>query len=519
MGLATLAVGAQADSSRPRLVVGIVVDQLRTDYIEYLQSYFGERGFRTLLDSGVYIRDVDFKVPLLDATAATAMVCTGAYPSQTGVPAASVFDVSVPGGVSRLPLVSSASASLNNDSFSPEALRLSTLADELVVDAGGNATVYSVAMDPQQAVILAGHAAKGALWVNNTSGNWATTSYYGSLPGPVSERNLRKALSQRIDTMVWRPLATTLQLPDIPEAKRRNPFRYTFSRGDRDVYRKFAASPLANAEVTDVAIDLISQLADAPVAGETDMLNIAYSLAPYRYAADDTGRTELVDSYLRLDSQLGRLFDAIDRKIGRGNSVIWLTSTGHFDDALPVDSRYRIPTGDFSARRARSLLNSYLSARFGNGEYVSAFRDGQLYFDRQAIESRRLDPDKVIEDARAFIVKMSGVADARTVNEILSPRSEEDNALRLAVDPRTSGDIFVRFAPGWTVNYDEQMPVKSHTVRECSVMTPAFIMAPGLSARTMSAPVEAAALAPTLAGALHIRSPNGARGRAVALDR
>ena len=122
------------------------------------------------------MRDVDFKASRLDAVSSTAMLVTGAYPSQTGVPAASVFDVTVPGGVSRLPLVSTASASVTNDSFTPAALRLSTVADELVVDAAGASQVYSVAMDPQQAVILAGHSGKGAFWVNNTSGNWGPTA-------------------------------------------------------------------------------------------------------------------------------------------------------------------------------------------------------------------------------------------------------------------------------------------------------------------------------------------------------
>ncbi len=82
-------------------MVGIVVDQLRTDYIEYLQSYFGERGFKTLLTDAVYMRDVDFKVPRLDAASATAMLYTGAYPSETGVPAGLVYDTSSAGGPPR----------------------------------------------------------------------------------------------------------------------------------------------------------------------------------------------------------------------------------------------------------------------------------------------------------------------------------------------------------------------------------------------------------------------------------
>ena len=95
VGLATLAGAAQADPARPMLVVGIVVDQLRTDYIEGLQSRFSEHGFRYLIKDGVYFRDVDFKVSPLDAASATAMLYTGSYPAQTGVPSASVFEQSL----------------------------------------------------------------------------------------------------------------------------------------------------------------------------------------------------------------------------------------------------------------------------------------------------------------------------------------------------------------------------------------------------------------------------------------
>lgn len=500
-------------------MVGIVVDQLRTDYIEYLQSYFGERGFKTLLDDAVYMRDVDFKVPGLDAANSTAMLFTGAYPAQTGVPSATIFDTSAGTPKALPPLVKADGAVITNDSFSAEALRLSTVADELVIDGGGTTQVYSVAMDPQQAVIMAGHAGKGAYWVNNSSGNWASTSYYGAMPSAVSNRNFRTSLSQRLDTMTWKPSAKLSQIPGMPQGKKLSPFKHTFTRQDRDVYNKFAASALSNIEVTDVAIDLIRDLNLGTRPGETDMLNVAYTLAPFKYVKDGVTRVELTDSYLKLDSQLARLFDAIDKAVGKGNSMIWLTSTGYFDDAVATEPKYRIPGGEFSARRARSLLNSYLSAKFGSAEYIAAIRDGQVYFDRHTLESGRLDPEKVVEDARNFLVKMSGVADAYTIDEILSHADDESRALRLATDPRVSGEITIKFTPGWDVVYDEQIPPVTRQTREAAVMTPAFILAPGVAAQKISTPVEATAIAPTISGALRIRAPNGSATRAVAISR
>lgn len=491
----------QADQSRPRLVVGIVVDQLRTDYIEQLQGYFGEKGFKTLLADGVYMPDVDFKVRPADAASATAMLYTGAYPAFTGVPAASIYDPNLPGNGLRLPLASYTS-SLTNDSFSPEHLRLSTIADELAISSNGEANIYSVSADPQQAVAMAGHAGSGAFWINNSSGNWVGTSYYGALPAIVSNRNFRNSLAQRIDTMQWRP------------AKQ---IKHSFSRSDRDVFKKFVASPLVNKELTDVAIDLIKSISLSPGSNRTDMINIGYTVAPFKYITTGTGDAELTDAYLRLDKQLARLFEAVDKSVGRDNVLIWVVSSGYYDDAIVEDKRYRLPGGEFSTRKAKSLLNSYLSAKHGSAGYVSAIRDGQIYFDRKAIEAMRLDAESVISDARSFLIKMSGIDDAKTINEIISQDSESSRNLRLSVDPKLCGDIFVSFTPGWSVDYDEQTPVQTKQVRESNPPTPAFLLAPTIAPQRIDTPVEAVSLAPTFSRVLRIRGPNGSRARPVHL--
>ncbi len=507
----------QAGDARPRLVVGIVVDQLRTDYIEYLRDKFGEQGFKTLLSEGVYIPDVDFKPARLDAVNSTAMLMTGAYPARTGVPAAYIPSQNGLQQSMRPALTDAAGTTLTNDSFTPAGISLTTIADELVIDSDGASQVYSVATDPQVALAIAGHSGKGAFWINNSSGNWVSSSYYGAIPSAVSNRNFRNSISQRIDTMRWTPSAQTLSLPHIAGAKTKAPFRHTFSRQDRDVYNKFLTTPMANAEVTDVAIDLIGNLNLGSTPGQTDMIGVGYTLAPFKYVAGSNS-AELADSYLRLDRQLARLQEAIDRKVGHGNALIFLTSTGYFDDAVVTDKRYRLPGGDFSTKKARSLLNSYLSAKYGGGEYVQTIRDGQVYFDKRVLEQRSQDPESLISEARTFLMKMSGVADAYTYGEILGSEGDDEKALRLALDPRTAGDIVIRFTPGWDVHYDEQLPEVVKQTREAAVMSPAILVIPGVAPRTIDTPVDAVRLAPTVTGALRIRPPNGARQRSIPLS-
>lgn len=511
-GLVTINAVMQADPTRPRLVVGIVVDQLRTDYIEYLQTYFGDKGFKRLMRNGTYFRDVDFKAQGLDAASSTAMLYTGAYPAKTGIPSATVYDPNLKKTIAAL-ADASALGNFTDDSYSPASLRLSTLSDEIAVEGAGLSTIYAFASDPQQALVMAGHAGTAGCWINDNTGNWATTTYYKELPRPLSTRNYNTPLSSRIDTMQWVPSRSIGSFPGLPAHKRLYPFKHNFPRRDRDVYRMFETSALGNAEITDVAIECLRDMKIGSNGDSMDMLNVAYSAAPYAYVKDGDPRAETQDIYFRLDAQIGRLFDAIDKYVGLDNTLVWLSSTGYFDDTAEIDPKYRIPGGEFSTKRAKSLLNSYFSASYGNGDYVDAFYDGHVYLNHKEIERKGLSVEKLAQEARAFLCKMSGVADSYTLDDILSPETPEQEIIRLSVDPKLGGDVIVKYHPGWTVSEDIDFPAVKKQIREGSVLTPAFIMSRMVNAETITTPVDATTLAPTVSGILRIRSPNGASGK------
>lgn len=475
-------------TTQSKIVVGIVVDQLRTDYLDQLQNLFASKGFRTFMSDGVYFRDVDFGATGLDAASGTAMAVTGALPSFSGVPSSMIYD---PQTNAQRPALTGTGPGLTNDSFTPEGLLVSTVADEFAVASDGKGVIYSVAADPQQAVILAGHAAKSALWLNNTSGQWATSSYYGTLPAVASAANMRAPLSHRADTIRW--------------------LNYRYSTRDRDVYRKIAASPAGNREVTDMALRLIESLPQGDTPG---MVNVGYTLAPYRFATGSTVR-ETESAYISLDTQIGRLIDAVDRRYGKGNALIWLSSTGYATGEAIDEKRFRIPGGEFSTRKAQSLLNSYLSARHGNASYVALIKGGNVYLDRKSIEAQRLDPDAVAADARDFLSRMSGVQRSYIRAEILSPTGDETRKLAASYDPKTGPDVILSFMPGWTVTDDIST---QKVMSETPAPTPFFIMGPDIAPRTVSTPVEGVAIAPTLTTGLRIRAPNAAQGRPIHLD-
>lgn len=517
----------QAGEARPKLVVNIVVDQLRTADLEYLQTLFGNKGFNRLIREGAYLRDIDFHAESPDIANTTALLATGAHPGATGVPAASLFDNEAKRMVKTLSDKKYNGVS-TSESFSPVGIRLSTVSDEIAVSGNGLSLIYSIAADPQQAVILGGHAANAAVWIDPNTGKWASSSYYKEIPGCVSQRNQRSPLSSRIDTMVWKPALSPERYRHIPADKKRQPFQYTFSSG-RDSYSRFAATPLANREITDLAIDCLQSMrmgrrysADSgksDLLGEpVDVLNIGYALNPLPVTGQADASMEQQDAYIRLDAQLTRLLDAIDRSVGLSNSLVVLSSTGYFDER-PIDAqRYRIPSGEFSTSRAASLLNSYLSARFGNDSYVDTFIRGQVYLNRSNLERKGLDVAAVAEEARDFLLKMSGVNNVYTQRDLANPSGEEASRLRLSNDPKTSGDVMVTFVPGWNVSEDYNYPPTQHTVSGAATVVPAFFLGAEVVPEVISATVDATAIAPTVTQILRIRSPNGAVGRPLLLN-
>lgn len=510
MGLMTINTVALADSSRPKLVVGIVIDQLRTDYLEYLREYFGDKGFNRMLNGGLYLRDVDFKEAVNDPTAATALIYTGNYPAANGIPAATLFDRQT---TQKVPALNDPATigNFTNATLSPTALRLSTIADEVAIDGNGLGLVYALAADPQQAVIMAGHAGNAALWIDHNTGNWCSTTYYRDFPQFISQRNHKMPLARRTDTISWRPALPLDKYPGIPAQKRNYPFTYTYPSSDRNVFSRLAVSPPGNAEVTDVAIECLNSLQLGRRSDAIDMLNVAYTLAPFPEVSDGDYRLELEDAYIRLDRQIERLFDAVEKTTGLDNALIFVSSTGYYNDATPDNPKYRIPSGDISLKRVESLLNSFLSAKYGNGDYVDDIIGNTLYLNEKFIEGKSIDVKEIRHEAAEFLMKMSGIASARSLHDILTDNSSATETVRLAIDPKNAGDILLTFSSGWNVVDDRTYPTNVTPVRTSAVLTPVIIMAPQLTSTTLSATVDAAAIAPTVTSLLHIRSPNGAK--------
>lgn len=511
-----------ASGEQPRLLLSILVDGLESDYLDLLRERLTDGGFRRLERDAVYIPHADYG-PGLDAAAATALLMTGAAPSLTGIAADVRYDRD---GLRAIDVYADASAlgNFSTTAYSPAALRVTTLTDEARISAGGTNVVYAVAANPSIAIPLAGHAANSALWLDGKSANWASSTFYKEMPVAVATRNRTTPLSVRMDTMSWTPTLRPDQYPGLPEHLTRYPFRYVFPRANVQRLDMLLASPMINREVSTVAADLLATLKVGQHQGVTDVLNIAYTLEPFNYGKATDTRLELMDAYVKLDGYLAQLFADVDRRVGLNNTVVMLAATPPRPRNRRDDEQYSIPYGEFSTRKAVSLLNMYLIAMYGNGEYVSAYHRGHLYLNHKTLKDKSLDERAVRTAAAGFLTKMTGIDRVFTIDEILEGHAGENaEALRRNTVAATAGDLVLNVAPGFEVVDDYNNTIHTtgpHMVeRVAGTTAPVFIMAPGLAQQVVGNPVDARAIAPTVAGILRIRSPNGASVPALSLLR
>lgn len=496
---------SQSPTPVPRLVVGLTIDQLRADYIEAFSALYGERGFKRLLKEGRIYTNAEYDFINVDRSSATASIYTGTTPYYNGIPANRWMDRN------SLRIIKSVDDQnfmgvYTSESSSAKLLRCSTLSDELKVATQGRAEVYSIAPTREMAVLAAGHAADGAFWLNDETGKWSGTTYYGDCPVWVSNYNDKEGLDFRINNLEWLPYLPVTSYQYITTETKQLSFKHNFSDERLDKYKKFKTSPYVNDEVN----RLVNVCLNSTQIGQDaapDLLTLSYYAGNYDHKPSTQYAMEIQDMYVRLDNSLGDLLDLIDRKVGLRNTLFFITSTG-YTDPDPVDpEQYNIPGGEFHIKRCAALLNMYLMAIYGQGQYVETYYDRQIYLNHKLIEERKLNLVEVMSRSAEFVVQMSGVQNAYSAQRLLlgawTPKIDK---IRNTYNPNCSGDIYVEVMPGWSVvnEYSKKVEV----MRAAYATAPLVLMGFDVKPEKLYSPVKITSIVPTLAHFMRIRAPN-----------
>lgn len=507
--------GLQAQSVVvPKLVVGVTIDQLRTDYLEAFSSLYGEDGFKRLWREGKTFQNVEYPYSNPDRSSAIASVNTGTVPFRHGIVSNKWMDVA------NLKVVSCVDdpaymGNYTTQCSAPSNLLCSTLADELKVGTQQKAIVYAIAPERDAAVLSAGHAGNGAFWINPYTGKWCGTTYYGEFPWWVSQYNDAQSVDLRIDNLTWSPVYPRERYIFLPDWREDN-FYHSFSDGKYRKYKSLISSPLVNDEVNALARVLFEN----GILGADeipDFLSITYYAGNFEHKNVRECALEMQDTYVRLDRSIAELLNLVDRKIGLNNVLFYITSTGYSDAEAPDMGLYRIPTGDFYLNRCAALLNMYLMAQYGAGQYIDAYYNQQIYLNHKLIEEKGLDLVEIQNKSEEFLMQFSGVDDVYSAGRLLYRSWSPDlQKKRNAYHRKISGDLIIDVLPGWIAK-DEDKPEKHQVIRYGIIPIPIYFIGFGLKPEKIESLVSVEQIAPTVASVLRIRSPNAAESKLLRL--
>ena len=498
---------AQGTPQVPSLVVNIDIDQLRSDYMDAFAPLYGQRGFQRLKEQGRFYSQAEYPFNSPDRASAIACLMTGTSPYANGIvgsrwldrqtlqPIFCVDDETYPG-------------IHTSEKSSPKHLAVSTIGDELKISSKGKSIVYSIAPTREAAILGAGHAGNGAFWIDDWTGRWATTCYYDNYPTWATEYNNESSLEERIDDIHWEPLneeVVNFHYFISPEQAKSKPFSHKFKSNRK--FREFKATACVNDEINLFAKQTIEK-AGLGQDAVTDMLTLTYYAGAYDHQSARQYGMEMQDTYARLDRQLENLFDFVEEKVGIEKTLFVVTSTGHFESEEAMDlSKYRIPTGTFSITKAQALLNMYLIAVYGPGNYVETAIDNQIYLNLKLIENRNLNLAEVLDRSSTFLIQLSGVKDVYSSQRLsLGAWTPGISKLHNAYNPKCSGDILIQVSPGWLLNNEDTHD--QSLCRESYLNFPLFFMGSNIVPEKVRIPVSIDHVAPTIAQTLRIRAPN-----------
>jgi predicted AlkP superfamily pyrophosphatase or phosphodiesterase len=521
--------GAYLPPDKPRLVIGIVVEQLKYDQLEKFRDRLGENGIKRLINEGTYFKNASFEYMLTQSAPGHATIATGAEPSFHGITSDNWY----------LPLrnelifctkdieVNPVGGSYEAGLHSPVNLQASTFSDELEMATNKNARVFGVGLKENSAILSAGHAADGAYWFDNTTGTWMSSTYYiKNLPGWVNDFNVMKFPDSFLNGTwnLFRPAKDYADcLPDSNSFEAgfnaKNCFPYDLKKmrskgvfNSRNDFSLLRETPFGNTLTTNFAIRLIEKegLGKDDV---TDYISICYS------ATDNIGHrfgpssVEMGDAILRLDDEIKNLLKFLNDSIGKRNILVYFTSAHGISEIPSVLESNRIPAGFFKQNQALQLLRSYLNAVYGEGNWVKGYSERQVFLNRTLIEDARLSLDDVQKKVARFLVQFTGVAAAYPYSAFEANDFGNGNLKRIINNfyPQRSGDVIITLNPGWVEN-EEDYATNHNSPYEYDSHVPLIWYGWTVNRSTVTRKVNITDIAATLSSLCKVPYPNACTG-------
>lgn len=512
-----------------KLVVGIVVDQMRYDYLTRFWNHYSEDGFKRLVNEGFNCKNNHFNYAPTSTGPGHASVYTGATPSSHGVIGNNWYDKESETVVYCASDDAYESVGTNSDAgkMSPHRMLTTTITDQLRLHTQMRGKTIAVALKDRGAVLPAGHTANAAYWFEGgTSGNWISSSYYmDSLPQWVNDFN--NSNSVEAYKKVWNTLKpiesyqesgsdnnnyeglldgeTTPTFPhDLPSLWDEN--------GQFGLLR---LTPFGNSITTDFALAALKN-EDLGMDANPDFLAVSYSSTDYVGHFYGVNSKEAQDTYLRLDRDLARLLNALDTQVGQGEYTVFLTAD---HGAIHVPAYLKdegIPAGYLDNGKNKESFNEFLQYRYGTTDVVKNISNNQIFLDYKVINNLDMDLDDVQEEIALEVLNFPNISKTFTAYQMWSnPYSQGlPYILQNGWHQKRSGDVLMVQDAGYASYSRTGSTHGSPMIYDTHV--PLIFYGSGIKNGATATRTEIPDIAPTLAVILGTAFPNGATGKPIA---
>ncbi len=512
---------------RPKLVVGLVIDQMRWDYLYRYYDRFGDDGFKRLLSEGFNCQNTQINYIPTATGPGHASIYSGSIPAIHGVAANGWVDrkTGKEWYCVEDPTVSSVGGSARGGMMSPRNMKTTTIGDELRLATNMRSKVFGVGIKDRGSILPAGHTANGAFWFDDSTGNFITSTYYmNELPVWLNQFN-NNSYAKQLAGQAWETLydistykssiADDNMYEGLLKGESKPVFPHVIKCNEKVGYKALRYVPAGNT--------ITFKLAEACIKGEqlgsddfTDMLCITLSSTDYaghNYAPD---AVEMEDMYLRLDQEIAAFLKKLDKLVGQNKYTLFLTA----DHGVSRNANYlknlKIPAGTETEYSAGKELNSFLIERHKVSGLVKALSSYQVYFDEEKIKESKLDRSQIKADVVSFLYEHEGVAKVIDLED-LNMQTIPEPIRKMIVNsyyPKRNGSLLILMEPSWYSGYGETgtthgtwNPYDSHV----PLLWYGWGVSKGESYRT----IDLTDVATTVAALLHIQMPNGNIGHVI----
>lgn len=510
---------------RPKLVVGIVVDQMRYDYISRFWNGYSEGGFKRLVKEGFNFKNNHYNYAPTSTGPGHASVYTGTTPASHGIIGNDWYDKEI--GASVYCAADNTYASVGTASaagqMSPKQLLTTTISDQLKLHTQSRSKVIAIALKDRGAVLPGGHTADAAYWFHGKDeGSWISSTFYmETLPSWVTQFNSKVPQQYK---KPWDLLKS--EKAYIQSGSDKNNYEGAY-RGEtaavfpHDLVSLWEANGAYDIlKATAYGNSLTADFALAALKGEnlgkgvdTDFLAISFSSTDYVGHQFGVNSREIEDTYYRLDLDLERLLKALDAQVGPGNYSLFLTADHAAVQVPSYLKDLKIPSGYFDSKVFKEKLNAYVADQFGSEDLIENISNYQVFLNRGLAAQLDIDLKGMQEDLAQFILQDSAVERTYTAHQMWGREYTKGipYILQNGYNPKRSGDVLFVLKPA-VISYSRTGSTHG-SPQIYDTHTPLLFYGKGFKRGASYERSEIPDIAPTLAAMLGIAFPNGTTGK------